>query len=149
MATRLGRRFVDTDLEIEREAGRTIAEIFEAKGETYFRELEARVIEAAGSEGAVVALGGGSVTAPGVLARLLETGQLVFLRAAPEVLVDRIGDPASRPLLAGLDRAGRVEKLRQLLSERMPLYQRAQIEIDASGTTESVVERLLDALASK
>ena len=40
LAERLRRRFVDTDLEIEREAGRSVAEIFEREGEQAFRELE-------------------------------------------------------------------------------------------------------------
>jgi shikimate kinase len=69
--------------------------------------------------------------------------------ADPDVLVDRIGDPASRPLLAGLDRAGQIEKLGMLLSERLPFYQQATIQIDTRGTPDDVVGRILDALESR
>ena len=149
LAARLGRAFLDTDREVERVAGRTIAEIWEEDGEALFRGLESEAIEAATAEGAVIALGGGAVAEPGAIERLLDSGEIVFLMADPDVLVDRIGDPASRPLLAGLDRAGQIEKLGMLLSERLPFYQQATIQIDARGTPDDVVGRILDALESR
>jgi shikimate kinase len=149
LAARLGRAFLDTDREVERVAGRTIAEIWEEGGEALFRGLESEALEAATAEGAVIALGGGAVAEPGAIARLLDSGEIVFLMADPDVLVDRIDDPASRPLLAGLDRAGQIEKLGMLLAERLPFYQQATIQIDARGKPEEVVERILDVLESR
>ena len=146
LAARLGRSFVDSDLEVERAAGRTIAEIFEVDGEARFRALEADVIEKGSFEGAVVALGGGAIVVPGAVERLRERGLIVFLAAEPAVLADRIGSGTERPLLAGLDRPGRTEKLAALLAERLPFYSQAQIQVDAAGNAEAVVDRIVAAL---
>ena len=148
LARALGRVFIDTDAEVERKAGRTIPEIFASEGEAHFRHLEAEVILAAGIDGAVVALGGGAVVQPGAIERLLESGEVIYLEADPTVLLARIGDPGSRPLLAGLDSAARLEKLVGLLEERLPIYRRARIQVDASGTTDEIVERIIDELTA-
>jgi len=143
LAARLGRAFLDTDQEVERVAGRTIAEIFETEGEASFRALEAEAVRIAAEDGAVVALGGGAVATPGAMQRLLESGKVVFLMADPEELIERIGDPSSRPLLVGLDRGAQIDKLRTLLAERNHFYQQAGIRIDAHGTVEEVVDRIV------
>ncbi|HIF91912.1 MAG TPA: shikimate kinase [Myxococcales bacterium] len=147
LAQRLGRIFIDTDQEVERKANRTIAEIFEADGEARFRELEAEAIRAAEMDGAVIALGGGAVAEPGAIERLLESGEVIFLSADPAVLIRRIGDPESRPKLAGLDRAAQIETLAALLEERLPFYRKAGREIDADGDVNEVVDRILDELS--
>jgi len=149
LATRLKRAFVDTDREVERVAGRTIADIFETEGERRFRALEAEAIRAASADAAVVALGGGAVAAPGVMERLLAGGEIIFLMADPSLLISRIGDPASRPLLAGLDHAAQLERLETLLAERNPFYQQARIQIDARGTAEEVVDRIVEELEAE
>lgn len=146
LAERLGRRFVDTDREIERRAGRRIAEIFAEEGEAAFRRLEAEAVEDAGAGGAVVALGGGAVTAPGAMDRLLERGPVVFLSADARTLLERIGDPSSRPLLAGLDTEARILRIEALLAERMPCYARATFAVEARGSAEDVVDRIVDEL---
>jgi shikimate kinase len=147
LARKLGRVFIDTDQEVERKAGRTIPEIFAAEGEAHFRRVEAEVVRAAAIDGAVVALGGGAVAQPGAIEQLLEAGEVIHLQVEPALLLTRVGDSQSRPLLEGLDTAGRLEKLTSLLEERLPFYRRARITVDASGTTDEVVERILDKLA--
>ncbi len=146
LAARLGRVFLDTDDEVERRSGRTIAEIFEQEGEARFRELEVEAIDWASKEGAVVALGGGAIAQPGAAERLLAHGLVVFLRADLETLINRIGDGSTRPLLAGLDRAGRVERLGELLAERRVYYEKASIAVDASRRADEVVDEIVAAL---
>ena len=147
LAERLGRVFIDTDREIERRERRDIASIFATDGEETFRRLEAEVIQAAEMDGAVIALGGGAVAQPGAIDRLLESGEVVYLKADVGVLLARIGDAASRPLLAHLMPSERLERLSTLLGERLPDYERARIHVDATGTADDVVERVLDELA--
>jgi shikimate kinase/3-dehydroquinate synthase len=67
-ARRLGRPFRDVDAELEREHG-PIADLFDARGEAAFRELEAATVVRAcgGREASVVALGGGVVETPGLV----------------------------------------------------------------------------------
>jgi shikimate kinase len=154
LAQRLGRRFLDTDQEIERCEGRTIATIFAEDGEGHFRALEsdliARLARGEGREddgpGLVVALGGGAMAQPGAAERLLASGEVVFLAAEPEQLLARIGSNTARPLLAGLDREQQLARLRALARERMPFHQRAQHRVDASGPVEEIVDRIVDRL---
>jgi len=146
LAEKLGRTFLDTDREVERLAGRSIAEIFAAEGEAHFRRLEAEAIDAASAAGSVIALGGGAVMAVGVIEKLLARGETVLLIADPELLVERIGDPSSRPLLAGLDREGRLRALGRLLEERRSVYERAKVQVDADGGPDEVVLRILAAM---
>jgi shikimate kinase len=148
LAARLGRRFCDSDQEIESRCGRTIAAIFAEEGEAGFRRLEAETIAALSNEGTVIALGGGAITPAGAVERLLEVGDLVYLEAPVEILAERIGDASNRPLLAGLDADARLRRLRDLLEERRPLYERATWRIDARGTADRVVERILAILES-
>jgi len=147
VAARLGRAFVDTDREIERRTGRTIAAIFASDGEAAFRTLEREAIERAAGEAAVVALGGGAIAQPGAVERLRAAGTLVLLDAPIETLLARIADPSSRPLLAGLGPAERVARLAALLAERRPYHARADHAVDATGPAETVAERIAAALS--
>ncbi len=143
LAIRLGRTFVDTDREVERRAGRTVAEIFAREGEPRFRALEREAIEAAAGDAAVVALGGGAIVQPGALERCRRWGVLVHLDVPIETLLERIGDAASRPLLAGVDAAGRAAKLEALLAARQPYYEAADHRVEASGPPDAVVDRIV------
>ncbi len=133
LAARLGREFVDTDAEIERERGASVAEIFARDGEPAFRRLERAAWERLAGRPVVAALGGGAIAQPGAAEALAACGTVVHLRARPETLLERLGDGAERPLLAGLDRAGRLARVRALLAERAAHYGRARIAVDTDG----------------
>lgn len=122
--------FVDTDVEIERASGRSIAQIFEQEGEAGFRVWERHVIERCARRRAVVSLGGGAIVQPGVLEAIRRVGRIVYLRATPETLLRRIGGATDRPLLSGLDREGRQAKIERLLEERETFYRKADIVVD-------------------
>lgn len=146
LAARLGRTFVDTDHEVERTAGASVAKIFEREGESGFRERERAAIEAAGLEAAVVALGGGAIVQPGAADLLTERGTVVWLEVDPATILARIGDAESRPLLAGLGPEDQRAKLTALLAERKPYYARAAICVDATGEPEAVVDAIVSAM---
>lgn len=146
LASRLGRPFVDTDHEVERAAGATVAEIFSREGEAGFRERERTAIEGASQQAAVVALGGGAIVQPGAADRLTARGLVVWLEADPDTILERIGDAESRPLLAGLDPAGQRAKLGELLAARKPYYARAAIRVDATRAPEVVVDEIVAAM---
>jgi shikimate kinase len=143
LAHRLGRCFYDTDVEIERAAGATIPEIFASEGESAFRDRERSAIEAVLGSHQVVALGGGAITQPGAADRLARAGTLVYLKAAPETLLDRLGDCAGRPLLSEIAPEARLAELRALLAQREPAYSSAAIGVSTDGRTiEAVVEEI-------
>ena len=131
LAKRLGRPFVDTDQLVEARAGKTVAAIFGEDGEAAFRALEREAVVAATARAdAVIAVGGGAVLDPVNVERLRATGVIVCLSADTDTILRRVGDVARRPLLAGGDPRGTVERL---LAERGPAYQRvADVTVDTS-----------------
>ncbi len=147
LAARLGRPFADSDAEVERAAGRSVKAIFESEGEAGFRRREREAIEALADGDRVVALGGGAIAQPGAAARLAQTGTVVYLKASPEALLARVGSGRRRPLLHGLDPAGRLEKLRELLDARRAAYETASVVVCSEGDdVEAVVERVVERL---
>jgi shikimate kinase/3-dehydroquinate synthase len=132
-ALRLGREFLDLDRAIEERAGKTIAQLFEERGESAFREIERHAARVALSspDPLVIALGGGAVTSA-------ETREL--LRDAFVVLIDIDADSAwervrrsnKRPL------ARDEGAFRRLYQERAPLY-REVADAVAQDTTAIVL----------
>ena len=141
LARLLARDFVDLDEEIERRAGRTISQIFESEGETAFRALEGEAIAELADRDAVVALGGGAIAQPGAPERLAKLGTVVYLRASPDSLVHRLGNAGQRPLLAGLDAAGRRRRLEEILQAREPAYETARVVVPTDGRTVAEIAR--------
>jgi shikimate kinase len=147
LARRLAWRFLDTDAQVEEDAGCSVAEIFEREGEAAFRERERRALESAAGREAVVALGGGAIAQPGVLEVLSGSGTIVYLRARPDTLLARLGDCGSRPLLRGTAPGERRGLLVGLLAERRAAYQSADVTVDTDdASVAQVVERLMQAL---
>lgn len=129
LAGRLGIPFVDADTEIEKAAGMTISEIFEAHGEPYFRAGETRVIARLLEGGPqVLATGGGAFMNPETRAAICAKGISVWLRATVEVLARRIKRRHDRPLLRGTDP---VETLRRLIEARYPTYAEADVTVES------------------
>ena len=147
LAARTGRRLVDLDEAIVADAGASIADIFATEGEAGFRERERRALAAALDldEPLVVATGGGAVTDAGSRRLLVERAVVVWLVAAPDVLVSRIGDPSTRPLLAGDDPVG---ALRDIVDARRALYDEvADLRVDVTeATADEVAATVLDLL---
>jgi shikimate kinase len=142
LARALGRPFVDTDALVEAEEGKTVAEIFAAAGEAHFRALERGAVARACAMGdAVIATGGGTLLDPENRRLLAAAGPIICLSAEAEVILRRIGDPASRPLLAG--NGDRLTRVRTLLAERARAYAVAAHRVDTSGLgVDEVVERV-------
>ena len=132
LAGRLGWEHVDLDREIERRAGRTIPALFAEDGEGRFRALEAEATaRLAGRERLVLSPGGGWITNPALLESLGAGTLSVWLRVAPEEVLERsAAAPGERPLLRGPDPLGTI---RRLLAEREPLYRRAALAVETGG----------------
>lgn len=103
LAARLDYRPVDSDAEIERHQGASCQSIIEQKGIDYFRGCECGVLERWCREetgGIVAALGGGTVTIPGMSEQLRKAGRVIWLRVSLETVISRMSDLRNRPLLA-------------------------------------------------
>ena len=82
LARKLGKRFIDSDHEIEARTGASIPWIFEIEGEESFRRRESDVIrDLTAQQGIILATGGGAILAPENRAWLKARGTVVYLRA--------------------------------------------------------------------
>ncbi|NVN11174.1 3-dehydroquinate synthase [Nguyenibacter vanlangensis] len=128
LAARLGMPFVDADVEIERAAGCSIADLFRRYGEAEFRKGEHRVIRRILDGGPLIlATGGGAFMDPATRAVIRDRGVSVWLRCPLPVLVRRVQGRTHRPLLNG---GNPRDILAALIDIRHPIYAEADITVD-------------------
>lgn len=136
LAAMLARSWCDADDEIERAAGRTIAEIFADGGEPGFRDWEARIIaELSARRNTIIATGGGAILRPANRVALAEHGRFVWLTATAETIHARIqADAATAARRPSLTKLGELDEIRALLAERGPIYAAlAEVTLDTEG----------------
>ena len=132
--------FLDTDAIIEKATGMKIPEIFAAEGEEGFRKVEAQVLDSVHSfVRCVVSTGGGIVCKMENWSKL-QTGVIVWLDVAPEIILKRVKG-TDRPLLQTSDP---LQKLKDLLDDRKEKYSQADLRIEvAEDMDEETVADLL------
>jgi shikimate kinase len=140
LARELGRSFLDFDAEIARREGMTISEIFAAKGEPVFRQLEHDLTEELRQLGGMVlAPGGGWVGRPDTVALIRPPSRMIYLRIRPRTAIARMGrSVAGRPLLS---RPNPVAELERLLRERRVAYESSDYVVDVERVAISEVVR--------
>lgn len=133
-AQALGKKFVDLDAEIARQAG-PIPEIFARQGEAAFRQLESEAAARFGKEsGLVIATGGGAILREENVRALSQNGVLAWVKRPVEQL-----STAGRPLSTG------PEALRRMEQARMPLYRTAaNFEVENEDTVKQALSRLTE-----
>src|SRR5579871_2336208 len=125
LASQLRFALLDTDEMIERQSGKTIADIFANDGETAFRDFETRVVaELASHDRTIIATGGGVGANPSHLENLKQHSLVVCLWASPDAIWERVRHHTHRPLLQGPDPQA---KIRELLAAREPVYKQADV----------------------
>jgi shikimate kinase/3-dehydroquinate synthase len=127
LAERLGTPFVDSDVYIERQLGRTIVDVFAVEGEQHFREIEHRAInELVRGSDAVLALGGGAVEDSRTRAILRNT-TVVYLQVGYDEAMSRVRQDRFRPMLQRAD-------LDQVYARRQGAYAEvAAVRVDTDG----------------
>lgn len=147
LAQALGTAFIDLDLEIERRERMPIPEIFASRGEGEFRAMERSITqELAGRSAMVIAPGGGWMADAANVALLRPPARIIHLKVSVPTALARLGTGINRrPLLAGP--AGGT-RLKELAAARMPLYGRADSEIDTENLTPQEVTEFGLRLAS-
>lgn len=133
--------FVDLDALIEKEAGCTISAIFTAKGETYFRNLEAKTLRTLKGANAVIALGGGAPCFLDNSTWIGENGDSFFLDLTTAILAERLlGETEKRPLLKGKNKEELYAFIDQRLEERRPFYEQANFSIKETNLQKMILE---------
>lgn len=150
LAQRLELRFIDLDNTIEERVSMSISEIFEKKGEDYFRELESRMLkETAEHNPAVVALGGGTLTRLENLHIIKNPGRSIYLRASVNYLAKNLQDYSDRPLLASESTEESLRtKLEELLLQRKDSYEACDFvfDVDSEMSAEDITECIVGIL---
>ena len=145
LSARLRLPFLDADTEIEAAASMSIPDIFETRGEPYFRDGEARVIARLLDSGpAVLATGGGAFMRQETRDRIRDRAVSIWLKADADIIMKRVKRRADRPLLQTADPAATVGRL---IEEREPVYRRADITIWSRDVPhEKIVDECIEAL---
>ena len=143
LAENLGFNFIDLDAYIEQKQQATISEIFNSKGEIFFRKIESEAVKqlCEQSDSLVLALGGGTPCYSDTMQFLVNHPNVktVSLNLSIKNLSERlIHEKAKRPLIANLSNENIPEFIAKHLFERSYYYNQAEIGIQTD--TLSVAE---------
>lgn len=147
LAKLLQRPFIDLDNYIEGKESASVQEIFEKKGEDFFREKESEYLKQviARYETSVVSLGGGAPCFHDNMDLLLQKGIVVYIKMPAEALFSRLKQSAdTRPLLKNKNDDEKLSFIKTLLQTREPFYSKANITIDGLDLT---AEKLKEAVS--
>lgn len=143
-----GLEYISTDEKIVQKEGRPVNDIFEKNGESYFRDIERKVIrEVSEMDNVAIDLGGGAVINPENVRDIKKKSVLVCLWATPEDIYKRTkrASPAdrrsARPLLNVKEP---LKKIEELLRKRKPYYEAADYHVNTSElSADEAVEAIL------
>ena len=139
----LGFPLIEMDERIVKEQGMSINDIFAQYGEDHFRDIESQLIVDIGkAEPSIVSCGGGVVVRPQNTQNMKEIGRIVFLKATPETIYERVKNSTDRPILNG---HMNVEYIAELMEKRRALYEAAaDITIQTDGKMrEQICEEII------
>ena len=132
--------FYDLDKVIEKEEKKTVVEIFEEKGEDYFREVETKFLrEFSELDHIIISLGGGTITNKVNVDLMKSSGKIIYLKTSPEMIYKRLRFKIDRPLfrnfvLSENSKEEFVAKIEELLQKRSPFYEKADLTINTDNT---------------
>jgi len=134
--------FVDLDGAIEADEGKSVVDIFESKGETYFRDVEADKLREMGAlKNTIVACGGGTPCFKDNMQWMKENGITVYISATPDEILRRLAKgQEQRPLIKKLNQAELLFFIEQKLKERESFYKQANIILPSADITEHTFE---------
>ncbi len=143
----LNYKFVDLDRYITKKTHRTISEIFNQKGEAYFRKKEKKYLKKIlnKDKNMVIALGGGTPEVKGIMELINAKGLSIYLKADKKILAERLKpERVERPLLSNLPDDFLESYIEDHLASRQENYEKAKLSIDVSqlDTTE-IVQKIL------
>ncbi len=146
LAKMTGLAYVDTDILIQREQGRTLQSIVDKDGYLRLREIEEQVIRGLDSRYTVIATGGSAVYSQPAMEHLKKNGVAVFLNVDLQTLFARVQDFDTRGLAKRPDQG-----VADLFQERHALYRKfADVTVDCEGLThESVCTKIIAGLAAR
>jgi shikimate kinase len=133
LAESLGFKLIDLDVEFETKYKISISDFFKKYGESAFRELEHKLLTDFSNEtDLVISTGGGTPCFHQNMGFMNLTGLTIYLKASPELLLQRIQTSArKRPLFQLMENNKPLQKITDHLQSRLAYYEQAETCIDA------------------
>jgi shikimate kinase len=149
--------WIDTDQAIESITGQSVSEIFQQKGETFFRQTEAAMLKKLLLQyphKLVLSTGGGLPAIPGVLDSLLASGLVVYLELDAKTWMNRIWGSEKMhksPRYGGLNKTELEHFFAREIKKRVPYYMQAHyvLRVSETETPEDALKRLGDLVTQK
>lgn len=144
LCEKYGFEIVEMDETIEASEQKAISQIFETKGEAYFRDLETNLlIEMQSKSGVVISCGGGVPMREQNVIEMKKNGSVFLLTATPETIYHRVKDSHNRPLL---ENNMTVSYISELIENRREKYEAAaDYIIPTDGkTAETICEEIME-----
>ena len=141
VSKKLNLGFMDIDSLIEEETEMSILDIFEEKGESYFRSLEEKItLKTLKNSNHVVSLGGGSFMNNKIRKEILTNHFSFWLSWDESVLIKRVKDSKKRPLAFKSTN----DEIKQLIKKRSKIYSKAQFKINCNKLTKTeIVKKIM------
>lgn len=141
LANTLGWKFYDLDREIEMQEGMKIVDLYEKKGENYFRETETKLlIKLSQNDEAIISLGGGAIASEVNFNIIKSSGKIVYLKSSPEMAYKRLRFKKDRPAFnfdeeENPTKEQFIARINELLDSRKKYYEQADFVIDTDNRT--------------
>ena len=141
LAKILRMKFIDTDLLIQEEAGKSLQDIINEDGIDAFKRLEEQVLSELDVTNAVISTGGSAIYYHDAMMHLKESGTVVYLEASLETIKRRLRNIRTRGVAMG-----KGQTLDDLYNLRVPLYEKyADLTVETgAGSMEDTVESIMD-----
>lgn len=139
---KMSMNFIDMDDFIEKQEGKSVADLFKIKGETAFREIEHQALLALSKKkNCIIATGGGVPCYHNNMQLMNATGKTFYLYFSPEMLMIRLKltDLNTRPLLTGKTDEELLDFISKTLQKREPFYLESNYLIEGSDEEKSLI----------
>jgi len=131
-------KYVDIDKLIEKEAGLKIYNIFEKKGEEYFRNLEEKItLKLLKSKKNIISLGGGGFINKNIRKEVLNNNISFWLNWKNSTIIQRILKSKKRPLAINSSESD----LKKLINDRSKIYSEANFKINCENLTKNMITK--------
>jgi shikimate kinase len=131
LAYKLNLQFYDSDKIIEEREGLSITDIYEYKGEAYFKKQEIDVIKEVLNYGTVIlSTGGGSFLIEEIRQVIKDHAISIWLRTNIDTIYERVSRRNTRPLL---NTANKMETIQNMITDATPIYEQADMIVDSNN----------------
>ena len=152
VASSLNFNFYDVDTLIEKKFKKTIKELFQKHGETFFRNVEKETIKnlifkvKESDEKVIISLGGGGFDDKETRELLLNFTRVIWLNTPVNILTKRVGDGSKRPMIKG----DVTEAINNLLQKRIKFYSLCHHKLNTYKLSQNqITEKIINLISNK